>query len=101
MTSAVEAELGRLFHNAQEVINLRTILEELGHLQPSTPIKMDNSTAEGIINKTIKQKKSRAMDMMPHRLRDRVLQKKIHYLLETSHGEQGGLLHKAPVHCAS
>jgi hypothetical protein len=36
-------------------------LEELGHLQPTTPLKTDNTTANGIANDTVKQKRSKAM----------------------------------------
>ena len=39
------------------------------------PLKTDNSTAEGIMNKTIKQKTSKAMDMRFYLLVDRVSQK--------------------------
>ena len=42
---------------------MRQCLEELGHHQPGTPLKTDNSTGQGIINNTIKQKHSKAMDM--------------------------------------
>ena len=46
----------------------------MGHPQPATPMKTDNSTATGIINKTIKQKKSKAIDMRFYWLCDRVQQ---------------------------
>jgi hypothetical protein len=39
------------------------------------PLRTDNSTAYGIVNETIKQKRSKAMDMRCHWLIDRVLQK--------------------------
>ena len=63
MASAAEAELGALYTNAQEALPMRQCLEELGHKQPATPLKTDNSTAQGIINNTMKQKRSKAMDM--------------------------------------
>eukprot|EP00957_Ditylum_brightwellii_P172381 13123491-Ditylum_brightwellii.AAC.1 len=53
MVSAAEAELGALFVNAKEAVALRITLEELGHLQPATPILVDNSTAYGIVNSSI------------------------------------------------
>ena len=53
MSSAAEAELGALFHNAKEGCSIRTTLEEMGHVQPPTPIVTDNSTAAGIANDTI------------------------------------------------
>jgi hypothetical protein len=61
--SAAEAELGSLFLNAQEAVKLRLALTEMGHKQPPTPIHVDNSTAVGIVHKTIKQQRSRAMNM--------------------------------------
>ena len=45
VASAAEAEVGGLFHNAQQAIPLRIALEALGHPQPKTQIKTDNSTA--------------------------------------------------------
>ena len=44
MASAVEAELSGLFHNAQEALSMRMVLEDLGHPQPTTPIKTDKPT---------------------------------------------------------
>eukprot|EP00957_Ditylum_brightwellii_P051769 3926199-Ditylum_brightwellii.AAC.1 len=52
MASSAEAELGALFINAKEGEKLRTALEEMGHVQPPSPIMTDNSTACGIINGT-------------------------------------------------
>ena len=48
--------------NALELSLMRTTLEELDHTQPPTLLKTDNSTADGIMNKTIKQRQSNAMD---------------------------------------
>ena len=39
MASAAEAEIIGIFMNAQEAVTFRQCLEELGHPQPSTPIK--------------------------------------------------------------
>ena len=41
-------------------------------LQPARPIKTDNSTAQGVISGTIKQKRSKAIDVRFCWLRDRV-----------------------------
>ena len=82
MASAAEAELGALYTNAQEALPMRQCLEELGHKQPATPIKTDNSTAQGIANNTIKQKRSEAMDMRFYWLRDRTVQKHFHIYWE-------------------
>jgi hypothetical protein len=63
MSSAAEAEIGALFMNAKAIIPLRITCEELGHTQPATPMRTDNNTAEGIRNGTIKQNRSKAIDM--------------------------------------
>jgi hypothetical protein len=63
VASAAESEVGACFHNAQSGTALRVTLTELGHTQSPAPLRMDNSTAYGILNETIKQKRSKAMDM--------------------------------------
>jgi hypothetical protein len=75
VTSAVESEVGACFHNAQSGAPLRVTLTQVGRDQPPTPLRTDNSTAFGIVNETIKQKRSKSMDMRYHWLRDRVRQK--------------------------
>jgi hypothetical protein len=47
---------GLLFHNGKDGCPVQTWLEELGHPQPPTPLKTDNTTADGIANDTVKQK---------------------------------------------
>ena len=71
MSSASESELGALYLNARKGIEIRTILNEMGHPQPATRIQTDNSTAEGIINSRVQPKQTKAMDMRFHWLRDR------------------------------
>jgi hypothetical protein len=63
MSSAAEAEIGAVFINAKEGAVLRTTFEELGHPQPPKPMETDNTTVTGYINGTIKQKRTKAMDM--------------------------------------
>jgi hypothetical protein len=77
VASTAESEVGACFHNAQSGAPLRVTLTELGHIQHPTPLRTDNSTAFGILNENIKQKRSKAMDMLYHWLTDRVRQKKI------------------------
>ena len=72
--SAAEVEVGGLYMNTQELSPMITTLEELYHPQPPTPLKTDNSTAGGIMNKTIKQKQSKAIDKRFYWLQDRVKQ---------------------------
>ena len=72
MASAAETELGGLFLNGKETVDLRERLHEMGHPQNKpTPIQKYNSTAMVIANNTIKQRRSKAMDMIFHWVRDR------------------------------
>jgi hypothetical protein len=75
VASTSESEVGVCFHNAQSGTPLRATLTELGHTQPPTPLRTDNSTAFGILNEKIKQEQSKAMDMRYRWLTDRVRQK--------------------------
>jgi hypothetical protein len=63
VSSAAEAELGALFHNGKDGCPICTSLEGLGHPQSLTPLKTDNTTANGTANDTVKQKHSKAIDM--------------------------------------
>ena len=71
MSSTAEAEIGALYLNAREAVYLRQLLVEMGHSQPSTPIQMDNTTTERLVNHKIQPKQANAMDMRFHWLRDR------------------------------
>ena len=53
-------------------------MEAMGWPQPATPMKTDNITANGIIDDTMKQRRSKALDMRFHWLRDRVDQGQFH-----------------------
>jgi hypothetical protein len=72
MSSAAEAEIGAVFINAKEFAVLRTTLEELGHPRPPTPLETVNITDKGYRNGTIKQKRTKAMDMRFYWMKDRV-----------------------------
>ena len=74
MASAAEAEYGALFLNVKAAVQIRTTLIEMHHPQPTTPIQVENSTALVIANKSIKQKRSKAMDMRFHWIQDRIIQ---------------------------
>jgi hypothetical protein len=71
LASATEAELGACFFNASEGVTLRIILHEMGHPQPPTPLQVDNSCDAGIVNDTVKQRRSKAIDMRFYWLKDR------------------------------
>ena len=74
MASATEAELAALFITAREAVYIRIILMELGHKQPATPLQTDNAMAEAITNGKVQPKRTKAMDMRFHWLRDRECQ---------------------------
>jgi hypothetical protein len=78
MSSAAEAEIGAFFTNAKEGTVLHTTLEVLGHTQPPTPLETDNTTATGYSNGTIKQKRTRAMDMRFYWVKYKVKQGQFH-----------------------
>ena len=63
---------GGLFHNAQDGECIRTILEEMGHPQPTTMMITDNLAANNIANDIGKQKRSRAIDMRFYWIQDRI-----------------------------
>ena len=68
--SAMEAEIAALYINAQALIVFRQTLIDMGHPQPPTVIRTDNKTACGIVNGTMKQRRSKAIDMRFHWLKD-------------------------------
>jgi hypothetical protein len=74
VASAGEAEYGAAFIAAQQGVWIRNIAVAMGHVQPSTPLLCDNEFAIGLGNDTIKQRKSKSIDMRFHWLRDRIRQ---------------------------
>ena len=61
-----------VFHCGRAVVPIRTTLAELGHPQPPSPIKTNNSTAFGILTSTMRQKRSKAFDMKIYWMKDRI-----------------------------
>jgi hypothetical protein len=86
MASAAEAEIGALYINSQTADVFRTTLIEIGHPQPPTPVQTDNSTAYSIVNSSIHQGRSRAMDMRFYWVRGRVYQN--HFLVYWKPGRE-------------
>ena len=82
VSSAAEAETGGLFINGQEIISIRRILHSLGHPQPPTPLKTDNSTSYGFVHNNIKLKKAKAWDMRFHWLREKMAQNNLRIFWE-------------------
>ena len=74
MGLAAESEIGATYINVQYAVPIRTLLLKLGHPQPATPIQVDNSTSDGFANDTIKQKRSKAIDMRFYWIRNHTSQ---------------------------
>ena len=72
MASAAEAEVAGLFINANKAVPIRHTLIEMGHPQPPTPLKTDNTTAQGILTGKFRQKRSKSIDMRFWWLKDRI-----------------------------
>ena len=66
MSSAAEAELGALYINCRKAIPARHLLKAMGHRQPPTPMKTDNSTALGVVTNKIHPKRTKAIYMRFH-----------------------------------
>ena len=82
VSSAGESEYGAAFIIAQNGVSLRNIATAMGHAQPATPLLGDNKFAIGLGSDTIKQRRSKSIDMRFHWLRDRIRQGQfvMHYL---------------------
>jgi hypothetical protein len=74
VSSVAEAEYGALFVNAKTGTVTHETLKEMGHPQDATELKTHNTTDDGIANKTVLQKPSKAMDMLYYWIQDRIEQ---------------------------
>ena len=74
MGLAAEAKIGAAYIKGQEAVPIRTLLLELGQPKPATPTQVDNYTADGFANDTIKKKRSKVIDMRFYWIRDRTSQ---------------------------
>ena len=50
MSSAAESEVASLFMNAHHAVPINLTLEDMGHPQPPTQLRIDNLTAQGILS---------------------------------------------------
>lgn len=71
MASAMEAEMKALFMNAQLLVEYRQTLEDMGHPQPPTRIRIDNKSAHGVLTGIMKQKRTKSADMNANWVKDR------------------------------
>ena len=87
VTSTMEAEISALYENAQKTVEFRCVLEDMGHPQPPTLIHTDNKTGWGIINGTMKQKRSKAIDIRYNWVKDKVQNHK-EFIIEWAQGAE-------------
>jgi hypothetical protein len=99
MSSAAEAELGALYINARGAVPCQSLLNEMGHTQPPTPIQTDNSTALGVVTNNILPRRTKAMDMQFWWLRDRDEQGQFRYYWRLGPTNRGDYFTKH--HCAA
>jgi hypothetical protein len=76
LSSVMEAEVAGTFVNAKEGVNVRNILNNMGHPPPQTPLITDNLTTFGIVSGKMKEQRSKAIDMCFYWLKDREAQEK-------------------------
>ena len=69
MSSAVEAELAAIFLTSKDMLPLHQTLVEMEWTQGQSPIQTDNSTAMGVTNNNISQKRTNSTEMIFHWLR--------------------------------
>ena len=74
MSSAAKAEISGLFICAKAMVQLRQTLIEMGWPHPKYPIQCYNSTAVGVANDTIIQRKTKTMNIQYHWIRCREAQ---------------------------
>jgi len=75
VASAAEAEYATLHTVGSRILWIRTILEALGFsqpLSPGTPLLTDNDCARGIANRLTKLRRTKALDVRMHWIRDKV-----------------------------
>ena len=60
-----------LFMNAQLLVEHRQTLEDVGHPQPPTRIRVDNKSAHGVPTGIMKQKRTKSTDMNANWVKDR------------------------------
>ena len=100
MSSAADAEIGALFVNSRLEIPARTMLIEMGHPQPPTPMQTDNTTALGFVTKNLQPKQTKSTHMQHWWMRDRQYQKQFRYYWGKGSGNKGDYQskHFCPAH---
>ena len=75
LASAAKSKFGAVFFNMSDAVPIIKKLEEMGHPQTPIPINIvtENTTAVGLANKTVKQRRSKAVDMILYWVQDILL----------------------------
>lgn len=79
VSSVAECEIGAAFDNGQDATVMRCTLIEMGHPQPPTPMQVDNTAALRFIDETLKEKRTKSIDMKYHWLKDREQQQQFQF----------------------
>jgi hypothetical protein len=72
----MEAEVAGICVNVKEGVNVRNIINIIGHPQPITPLLTSNLTTFGIMYVKMKQQRSKAIELRFYWLKDREAQNK-------------------------
>ena len=56
MPSAAEVEIGAMYTNAREAVPVRETLKEMGHPQPKTPMRADNTAVHMVVTNNVQPK---------------------------------------------
>ena len=78
MASATLEKLGGLCENCQDMASVKTALAGMGYSQPPAPVSTDNTAEKIIVNVTVKQKISKAIDMIFCSVRDIIRKNDFH-----------------------
>ena len=100
LASAAEVEIGATFTNTQEALPIRQMLRDMGHPQPATPMQVENTTAVGFATSTLKQKRSKSIDMDYYWIQDRTNLQPFHIYWSPGKGNLGdyNTKHFSPAH---
>jgi hypothetical protein len=85
VAAAFEAELGAAFINTQKTVPMQQALENMGHPQPPTTLKTNNSTAHGILTSIVKQKQSNTFNTKFYWLKDCIRHKHFNVYWKPGH----------------
>ena len=94
LLSATEEEVGAPFYGCQDAVPLCNTLADLGHVQGATLIITDNECCKGILNNTVKQRRSKAMDMQFYWVKCRIRTGTIQIIVAIWPRKSRRLLHK-------